>query len=580
MTLTLTGTGATAVPQTTAELPRYVVRIISTNPVADGTVVNCNTVADAQAVFDDGGAGGAKRILMRRSAAELTGSAPLTIKDRGGSWTELSYQGAVLTPNTRFAPSQFQALQMPIFSCHALPGYPVLDASYGGVRNVYINGVGFRGSGITGAVYPVVSLGGANADPPTMAAYNSRILMNQCVVWLANPTADQGVTGDGAICGIGAEAHNVEIAYCWIQGIRHPFFLDTQAVRVSYGPGALRVHHSFLESLGENFATGGSNPLYPRLMYDLTSEFNHLYKRPSWMADANAVQKNSVEYKQGIRARHRYDIMENCRKSQQFGQGFQLWSCDQSSDGRRDMQTTDFTAEYCWVKKHSMLGIVTSRHDSNPSATTRRVRIANCVMTGQGYWDGAFPMGHGIRINENRAGVEPNGPDYLYDIDIQHNTNLLPAPGAVGWMVIGVGSQKMHGVRIRDNLGGVDNGAANVLFCYEAGRGQPAWDQINGDHDCEWLRNALVKVLESTGRVNDDGTNKYYATTAALKMVDSSVAFNAAATLSDLSGLKLASDSTAKGFGQDGTDPGADIDSIQSVMSAEGVETNPALLPA
>lgn len=580
MTLLLAGTGAAATIQTTAVLPRRYVSINSTNPVSDGTVVNCDTVAEAQAVFDDGGAGGAKRVLMRRSASELTGAAPLVMKDRGGAWTELGYQGAALTPNTRYSPAQFQALNMPIFSCHAGPGLPVLDASNGGVSRYYINGVGFRGSGYTGSVWPIVALGGSNSDPSTMRSYNSRMLMHQCVVWLANPTTDGGATGDGAICGIAAEAHIVEIGYCWVEGIIHSQ-PDTQAVRVSFGPGMIRIHHCFLEASGEVFATGGSNPAYPRLMYDLVNEYNHQFKRNAWMTNAGYVLKNHNEQKQGIGCHYRYCIFENGRQSNQPGDMGVLWSCNQDMNGapppqgRTDMLTSDIVMESCWGKKMPLISRMSTRHDTNVSRISRRFTMRGNIMTAQDYWAAVGgAKGTAFALYENRSGVEPNGPDYHHYIDIQHNTDLIPGSGQK-WL--DCTARKMHNVRVRDNLGGCDGGMSWIVYANEGGANQAGWDLINTDGDCEFARNAFVAT--SPYRVNA-GTNAYADTTALMKFVDSSVLFDHLATLADLDGAKLAADSPAKGTGDSGSDPGADIDDLQSVMTVHGVETDPSLLPA
>ena len=196
---------------------------------------------------------------------------------------------------------------------------------------------------------------------------------------------------------------------------------DSQAIAGWNGPGPYLIENNYLEAAGENFLLGGTDAAIPNLVpSDVTFRRNYLSKPVEWRKQRWQV-KNLFELKNARRVLVEGNVMENNWHAAQTG--FAIVLTPRNSGGRAPWSTVEDVTFRLNVVRHvaavfNMLG----RDNTDPSGPLRRVHITNNLFADvdKRAWggNGAF-----IQVGD--------GPS---DIRVEHNTiihtgNIISAYG-------------------------------------------------------------------------------------------------------------------------------------------------------
>ncbi|MBI4438021.1 hypothetical protein HY631_03680, partial [Candidatus Uhrbacteria bacterium] len=209
----------------------------------------------------------------------------------------------------------------------------------------------------------------------------------------------------------------------------HEIGADTQAILICNGPGPFKITNNYLEGAGENFMSGGCDPLIPNLVpSDMEIRANHFFKPLKWrLGDASYAGihwsvKNLFELKNAQRVLIDGNLFEHNWADAQTGIAIQFTPRNQ--DGGAPwavVQDVTFTNN---IVRHSGSAVNLLGWDNiNSSQQLKRALIKNNLFEdiSSSNWGGS---GHLFQLLNGTA-----------DVVIDHNTglhsgNIILADGA------------------------------------------------------------------------------------------------------------------------------------------------------
>lgn len=292
---------------------------------------------------------------------------------------------------------------------------------------------------------------------------------------------------------------------------------QAQSLGAYAGRGKMLIDNCNLWGATESVAWGGANQ-YPQLeaeqqlISDLTIRRSHIYRPDSvrgWQGCANGT-----EWKIARRVLVEACIIENVYKELQNGMAFGVWSVDQNG-GNPWVQTSDFTARYCWLKNTAGALFATAMYSGHPSVPLVRVTLQHNIATGTGVtgawrtWD-----------------ADPAMVDFLME------NCMLMNNGGENWCVTNF--SPFTRLTLRNNILGTTY-SGSTLFFTSSGTGQTAWDKFNENGDCIFAGNHVLHPLGS-GTPNP-GTNTTHTSLATMGFVNSAFVGSMDTKYADLGNL-------------------------------------------
>lgn len=292
---------------------------------------------------------------------------------------------------------------------------------------------------------------------------------------------------------------------------------QAQSTGAYAGRGKMLIDNCNLWGATESIAWGGASQ-YPQLepeqqlVCDLTIRKSHIYRPDSVRGYQGCA--NGTEWKIGRRVLVEACIIENVYKELQNGMAFGVWSVDQNGINPW-VQTSDFTARYCWLKNTAGIFFATAMYSGHPSVPMIRLTMQHNIATGTGVtgawrsWD-ADPA--------------------VFDVLLQNN--LFINNGGEIWMVTNYAPFKR--LDILNNIMGTTYGGSAIFFT-SSGAGQFAWDKFNENGDCRFTGN---HVLQPSGSgVPNPGTNTTHTSLATMGFVNSAYVGSMDTKYADLGNL-------------------------------------------
>jgi hypothetical protein len=298
------------------------------------------------------------------------------------------------------------------------------------------------------------------------------------------------------------------------------------------GPGPYLIDNNYLEGAGENVMFGGADPgiagMVPR---DITITRNHFYKPLVWK-DIWTI-KNSIEFKTAQYVLIEGNVFENNWPAAQEGVGI-VFKANANGCECTYLGTRDVTFRYNIGKNMPVAWGLHAADDSY--GWTGFVHFQRASFT------------HNLFTNIGAEGSRQSlllATQDLQDIEIAHNT-IVHAPTAAGIvMPMAYSFGAAHRLEIRDN---VFTSMAGYAF-HNSDNGtvhSPALNAFASDRTWVFLRNVVGGMLPDYVSQNPAGS--FYPATVA------GIGLNA--------DYALSASSPYKGKGENGTDPGANIDEV------------------
>jgi hypothetical protein len=314
----------------------------------------------------------------------------------------------------------------------------------------------------------------------------------------------------------------------------HSVGQDAQAIAGWNGPGPYKIVNNYIEGSGENVMFGGGDPRIVNLIpSDIEFRRNHVYKPMAWRGKWMA--KNLLELKNAQRVLIEGNVFENSWADGQIGNAFVIKSVNQ--DGRCAWCVTqDVTIRYNLVRNVAGGFGIADRGDRRGSTVTRRLSIENNLL---------------LDVGLESLGV--NGRLFtllgaLHDLRIVHNTGF----GTKHSLFFERGTfatTPLPGLVIRDNI----TGGGLYQISSNFGTGTKGL-LVLGGANFDFVGNVVAR---GSAKTMPEG-NYYPASIGDIGFVN-------------LAGddLQLSGSSPYKGKASDGSDPGVDIETLQSML--EGV---------
>ena len=156
---------------------------------------------------------------------------------------------------------------------------------------------------------------------------------------------------------------------------------DAQAIWTIDGDGPYKIVNNFLEATGENFMSGGTDPIIAGDMpSDIEFRGNHVFKRLDWKTNDLWGVKNLFELKNARRLLITGNIFENNWVDAQTGSAIVIKSVNQnnSADGAPWSVSEDIVFSNNIIR-HASEGFRLSGRsgESSPGGQTARVKVEN-----------------------------------------------------------------------------------------------------------------------------------------------------------------------------------------------------------
>ncbi|MEO7458364.1 MAG: Ig-like domain-containing protein [Gemmatimonadaceae bacterium] len=303
---------------------------------------------------------------------------------------------------------------------------------------------------------------------------------------------------------------------------------DAQAIAGWNGPGPFKVVNNYLEGSGENVMFGGADAAASNMVpSDIEFRGNHVTKPLAWKHVWQV--KNLLELKDAQRILIEGNIFENVWQDAQDGTAIKFKSTNQQLNAPWS-GSQDVTFRFNLVRNIGA-GLALATQPDNTAPTNRMHLITvtdNLFMNiNTGLFDGA---GRGILITQD-----------MQDVTVAHNTIMEPSTGAMIFSPPDPGTR----LSIRDNVTlGIVKGDA-------LGAGVATLTATNA------IAGFFGNVIVLPSPAGMPGFN-YYPTTS-----------NAVGFVSLAGGdLRLSGSSTFFQKATDGTNPGADVQTILNMTSA------------
>ena len=307
---------------------------------------------------------------------------------------------------------------------------------------------------------------------------------------------------------------------------------DTQAIMGWNGPGPFKIVNNYLEGAGENIMFGGEDPTIPNLVpSDIEIRHNHFYKDSTWKGVWTI--KNLFELKNAQRVLVEGNILEGNWADAQDGSAILLKSTNEGG-GCPWCVTQDVTIQYNSILSAGAGATVAAKPEPNPAIHARRIT----------FYENLFD-----RINASGftgAGLAIQTGGDLADLAVEHNTFIV-ASGAGPLFFANFGP--LSRLRFANNI--AMRGVNGVTGADPPGKlvqeGTESLDHFAPGY--VFAGNVLVGAAQSLYPAK----NYFPATIAQVGFVDTT-------------GIswRLLPGSLLKNAATDGSDPGADIDAVET----------------
>jgi chitodextrinase len=309
---------------------------------------------------------------------------------------------------------------------------------------------------------------------------------------------------------------------------------DSQAIQVTQGDGPFKIANNYLEAASENVNFGGVDPqITDSVPSDIEIVGNHFYKPLEWIGAGHNV-KNLLEFKNAHRVLVRGNIFENNWADGQSG--FSLLLTPRNQDGGCPWcGTQDITIEYNkWLNVGAGINLL-AQDGNHPSQRTTRVLIQHNVLS--------ITDPNPGNASDNRIFQMLEGP---YNVAIKHNTAFLASGGASMVVTGSTADTKVNYFDFSDNI--VSNGSYG-FFGQATAPGTPTLDLFFTNH--YFTKNVFI-----------GGSGSYPALTY-FPASTTDVGF----VHYEGGDYSLTSTSTYHDLATDGTDIGANITTLTSLLS-------------
>ncbi len=270
--------------------------------------------------------------------------------------------------------------------------------------------------------YGLINLGDASSAQNSMSLVPHHFVIDRCYI--------HGHTqADIMKYGVRLDCANAAIIDSYISDF-HSIGFDAQAIAGINGPGPFKVLNNYLEASGENILFGGAAPAISGLVpSDIEIRQNYFYKPWSWRvgdpdyAGRHWTIKNLFELKTGRRVWLDGNVMENCWADLPTGQsGYAIVLTVRTEGGASPQADVSDVIISNNILRHAGAGITLSGTDSGNGNRSARIKISNNLfedINGPDYGD------------LNTAG--PNDGTFLkigepQDVWVDHNTILQSGP--------------------------------------------------------------------------------------------------------------------------------------------------------
>lgn len=491
------------------ELPRVSVDV--TMPTVTGHSVPVHSGGDFQAALNAAQPGDE---IVLQAGATFVGPFVLPAKS-GAGWIIIRSSGALPSAGVRVQPSD--AAQMPkLVSQNS--SIPVIQTAPG-AHNYRLTGLEITANdGATDAT-SLVNLGDGSTAQNSLDKVPHDLVLDRMFI--------HGTSSLGFRRCIALNSGSTAIIDSYISECHSKDF-DTQAIAGWNGPGPYRIEDNFLEGSAENVSFGGADPAIQGLIpSDIVFRHNYFFKPMSWRGVWEA--KNLLEIKSAQRVLLEGNVFENSWADAQTGFAIVFWSVNQS--GTCNWCTTqDITFRYNEIKNAAGGFQLTDRYDKN-SIPMARVLIEQNVATGVG----------NPSLGDNGRMFQVLGA--IADLQLVHNTALSTEHGIL------LGSSPavlLPRFIVKDNI--IGGGSYQLFSPY--GSGASAW-QLYAGAGSVFLGNVIVGGTDITMPAG----NSTVASAAA-------VGFTQYPT-----DAHLRTDSPFYHKGSDGTNPGADVTSVNQATA-------------
>lgn len=251
-------------------------------------------------------------------------------------------------------------------------------------------------------------------------------------------------TDDDVPCrvGVALNGHYMAVIDSCIANIKDD--ADSQAILTDNGGHAYKIVNNFLESSGENFLAGGTDPeIADAVSSDVEFRRNHCFKRLQWFIDDEWGVKNLFELKNAERVWIEGNILENNWTSAQSGSAI-LFTVRNQNGTAPWSAVRDVNFENNKIKNVGQGIVVTGEDDNQVSEQTDKIRIHNNLlenMTRDYTADGPAFLNLGTVVAP------------ILHLTVTHNTFLSPDDEIGPSLFIRTDSFTVaDGVRLKDNV--------------------------------------------------------------------------------------------------------------------------------
>src|SRR5678810_359885 len=509
-----------------ADLPREFYSTNRADTPSLGSTIVVNDGDDLQAKYDSAAAGD---ILELASGSTFPVSLRLYAKSGqdAGHYITFRKSGTLPTEHSRIANST---------------GFPriramnVNPAAYTDGQAAFIRFIGIEfdiDPALTDHHGAIVRLGDGSTAQNDVTTVAHHIILDCCSVHTTeNQDCRKGISADIKYFGvIDSRIYDIHSGF------------DAQCVTATNGIGIFKIDNNYLEASGENIAWGGATSWLGINMTDIMITRNHMFKPLAWKSKPWNV-KLHYEAKQSQRVLLRGNVMENCWPSGQNGFSIATYSADAGD-------VFDFAGHHTFlynlVKNVTGLANTTSTYQDGVEIPSHHLTFKHNVVIGQNGPDvhSNVPMGFFIGNPSGRS--DTNLKQYV----IRHNT-LFNIDTLINFGPSGLIDQLM----IEDNMMG---GFAYGFRTDGSGLNSAAWNHVAG------AGSSIKGNAFPWWTVNQIGGNMYPANTAELGLANGDIDIFDPNT--PLASYGLASSSSYKNQASDGTDPGADVDTLSTEIA-------------
>lgn len=513
------------------ELPRVLLN--TTFPEASGRTITVNAGGDLQAALNTAAPGDTVVVQAGATFTAPSGGFVLPSKpNAAGKWIVVcSSNLSALPASGRVNPSQASAMAK-IVSADVAPAI----ATQAGANFWRLSGLevtvaetALPNATAPGATtnYGLISLG---SDAETNANnLPTDLAIDRCYI--------HGLPAKNVRRGVALNSRRTAIVDSYFADF-HEIGSDSQAIACWNGPGPFKIVNNRLEGAGENVLFGGADSAVPNLVpADIEIRRNYLFKPRAWLpADPGFggiawTVKNLFELKNARRVLVEGNVFENNWVSGQ--NGFAILFTVRNQDGTAPWSTVEDVTLTNNILRHSSSAVnILGRDYIHPSGQTRRLKIKNNLFEdiSSTPWGGA---GRFLQITDT--------------VDVKVENNTIFHTGNLGMSYTNLNTPANTGFVFRNNIA-----AHNSYGFIGDGTGTGMGTLNTYFPDAIFVGNILAG-----GPASAYPAGNYFP-----------AALNDVSFVNRAGGdYHLAANSLFKNGGNDGKDPGANIDAINAATA-------------